>query len=198
MTPDQADSCLGLLVGGTPGWTSATDETLVIYHERFRKLDDVELAQEAVNAIIDTWTNPGRPPWATVRGAYDQAMRRKVMDMPALAPVTTGAIPPSEGRKFAAAAYAAECRKRDPLTDVHIRSGWRKAEPNWDYFDAIAGIFGADADEDERETRTGDRAPLGSATAVFAAETATQPLPDDLAQAARDLTDRMMGERDGD
>lgn len=139
MTHREAEIILGTLVGGTGGWNSASDETLTIYTEQISTLHDFDIAMRAVEQIIRTWTEPRRPPVAHLFDQYRVEQRRQIMDTPAISGPPSRIVSVTEGRQIAARAYAAECRRRDPDTDVHIRSGFRSNEPNPDFLDRIIG-----------------------------------------------------------
>lgn len=123
MNNHDAQIALGTLIGGTGGWGQATEQTLTIYEHNFRTLNDKDCAMAAVQDIIDTWTEARRPPWATVLTAYRSRWRDAALARPAL-PSGDRAIPPSEGRKFAAMGYEAECKLQGK-------------EPNWPLFHSI-------------------------------------------------------------
>jgi len=141
MTHAEAEQLLGILVGGTSGWTSAADETFQVYTNQMSTLRDVELAAEAVEQLIRTWTDARRPSVAAIFSAYRDCARRHEMDRPALPPVH-GRIPPlDEGRRIAAQAYANECAAR-PVDDALVASGWRSHEPSSRTVDSLLGIIG--------------------------------------------------------
>lgn len=139
MTHDQAERILGLLVGGTPGWNSASDETFAIYTNQIGTLHDADIALAAVEHIIQTHPGPARPTVAQVFSEYRTEARRRTMNAPTLPPAPTRIVSVREGRQIAARAYANQCRSRDPETDVHIRSGFRSNEPAPDFLDAMLG-----------------------------------------------------------
>ena len=140
MTHREAEIILGLLIGGTGGWNTATDETLMIYTEQISTLHDPHIAKRAVEQIIRTWTEARRPPIAEVFAAYRNEQRREAMATPAIEGTPSRIVTIAEGRQIAARAYAAECRRRNPDTDVHIQSGFRSNEPNPEFLDRLLGI----------------------------------------------------------
>lgn len=134
MTSEEALTLLGLLVGATTGWDHAADSTFDEYQRQFEMLDSAAAGHAAVQAVVKTWDRPVRPPWAAVYREYLAACRREIMDHKQL-PGTDGLIvSPAEGRQIAARAYAAHCR----------RVG---REPNWAYFDRMAGVTKRSPDE---------------------------------------------------
>lgn len=139
MTHNEAERILGLLVGGTPGWNSAPDETFTVYSNQISTLHDVTIALAAVETIIRTHPGPARPTVAQLFNEYRTEARRRAMDAPALPSPSTNIVTIREGRAIAARAYAAQCRSRDPETDVHILSGWRSNEPSSAFLDAMLG-----------------------------------------------------------
>jgi hypothetical protein len=211
MNHTDAEHCMGLLVGGTGGWNSATDETFVIYTRNFQRLADKRMAEKAVERIIDTWTDSRRPPWATVLSTYREINRRDIIDFPTLEP-TRGreTIPFAEGRKIAASAYAGECARQG-------------REPRWDFFDKFAGLAAHDPAEAAAPYMpvpapvATEAAPerLKARVAVIEHPTDADWLGDDvedagpsaaewaeydtpgnpIAEAAREVTDRLLGDR---
>jgi hypothetical protein len=121
MNINDAEGCLGMLVAGTGGWTSVTDETLAIYTRNFRQLDDRDTAVQAVNTIISTWSEMRRPPWVVVADAYRSEVRRKMMSAPSLPAGDVETVPLSVGRRIAAEAYKRQCAEDG-------------REPSWQHF----------------------------------------------------------------
>ena len=130
MKIEEAEYCLGLLVGGTGGWNSATDETLAIYLTAIQQLEDPVICQSSVEEIVMTWSEQRRPPIAKVIELYRNESRRQLMDRPQLTGPQGATIDAKEGRKIAAAAYAKQCK-------IDGR------EPNWIRFDRLLGSAGA-------------------------------------------------------
>tara|TARA_R110001632_G_scaffold55829_3_gene136586 strand:- start:464 stop:907 length:444 start_codon:yes stop_codon:yes gene_type:complete len=139
MTTDIAARLVGMLVVTTTGWTdTTTDATVDLIIQRW---PSAEAGHIAVNQTIESWDRQGRPPWAVLNNAYRDAVRRIAMTAPALDTADARAFTSvSTGRKLAARAYAAECARRDPETDVLILSGFRSNEPNPDRLDWLLGI----------------------------------------------------------
>jgi hypothetical protein len=147
MTEDHATKLISLLVSATTGWNDdAVDLTIEMMTRRWT---DYDIAKEATMLVIDTWDKQSRPPWAVLNNAYRIQYRRNIMNAPALTEDTYGGpvVSNAEGRKIAAQAYTRECQKRTP-DDVHVKSGFRTIEPNWDWFDRIAGLS-KHSDEDD-------------------------------------------------
>jgi hypothetical protein len=141
MTHDHAQQILGILVGGTGGWNSASDETLAIYAEQISTLEHFDIAAQAVYEIIGTWTDARRPPVAVVYAAYRSEARREAMTTPQLTGGSSQIITAAEGRRAAAFAYAKECAKRldsDPL----IVAGDRTNQPSESVIDSLLGSIG--------------------------------------------------------
>ena len=141
MNPSEAQSLLGLLIGGTPGWTNAPDETLIIYTTKLQGLNDTQTAHTAIMHLIDTWDQPRRPPVATLLATYQTIVRRNAMARPTLGAAPHTVLELDEGRRVAARAYAQECAAR-PHDDIHVMSGWRTTEPSPKTLDALLGIIG--------------------------------------------------------
>ena len=136
---ETASQLLGMLVVNQSGWTDdAVDGTIIMIEEKW---SDPEAAIEAIQAVVNSWTNQGRPPWAVLNDAYTVARRRRAMQAVQQQEITSGRpITVAEGRKVAARAYAKECRGRNPETDVHILSGFRTNEPNHRFVDRLLGF----------------------------------------------------------
>lgn len=144
MQEEIATELVSALVVNTTGWRDdAVDNLISMIADRWH---DERSAIEAINAVINTWTQQGRPTWAVLHRAYSDVRRRKAMEAPALTEGGTFCSV-SEGRAIAAAAYAVECRRRDPETDPHIRSGFRSNEPNPDWFESVLGVKYSVGDE---------------------------------------------------
>lgn len=146
MNDRDASDVMAVLVVATPGWTDdVVDAVLGMVADRW---DDPTAAHIAVQNVVDTWTGYGRPPWGTLHTAYQAAVRRAALARPALPPAPSRTVTISEGRRIAARAYAANCATRDPLTDPHIRSGWRTTEPNPEFLDRMLGLRPAWTDDE--------------------------------------------------
>jgi hypothetical protein len=139
ITEHEATGLVAMLVMNQSGWNDdAVEATCEMIVHRWTSYD---VADEAINAVVNTWTNQGRPPWGVLQDAYNAAKRRAILNYPALIAGTRGpVVDVRKGREIAAAAYAAECRRRNPDTDPLILSGFRTNEPNWDFFDKMAGL----------------------------------------------------------
>lgn len=143
ISEEDAAGLVGALVATTTGWNDdSVDATMVLIQQRWR---DIDVATEAVNGIVNTWTRPSRPSWGTLAEAYLNAQRRRAMSVPAITPGSDGLpLTIEQGRAVAARSYAAECRRRNPETDPHIRSGYRTNEPSQRVLDSLLGLIGAD------------------------------------------------------
>ena len=140
MISDQvATDCMALLVVTGTGWN---DQIVDVWVDMMAsRWSDPDAARTAVQQIADTHTGYGHPSWATVHTAYQAAVRRSVMERPALpAAPASRTLTMSEARQVVARAYAKQCGLRDPLTDVHIRSGFRTTEPNPVHLDRLLGF----------------------------------------------------------
>jgi hypothetical protein len=130
MNTESAARLVGLLIGATTGWSDDSHGSAAakLYIERIAdKWTDLVVAERAIDNIVRSWTKPSRPPWGALQREYDEQMRRAVMDRAAITPGLAGRqVPPSEGRKAAAAEYARDCKRRGK-------------EPNWTFFDRLAG-----------------------------------------------------------
>jgi hypothetical protein len=126
MNRNEAEGCLGMLMAGTGGWNSATDETLAIYTRNFQALDDCAVAVTAVDGIIATWAEMRRPPWPIVGDAYRAEHRRMMMAVPALPSGEGETVTLSAGRRIAAAAYERQCAEEG-------------REPSWPHFTKQVG-----------------------------------------------------------
>lgn len=130
MNRHDAEHILGTLVGGTAGWSNATDETFQLYTRHIEQLDDPTIARHAVDQIVATWDEQRRPPIAHVRTTYREHARRQALEQPTIRPyIEQIAVP--EGRKIAARAYTAECER-------HGR------QPNMLLLDAMLGLVPGD------------------------------------------------------
>lgn len=140
MTRDEAERLLGLLIGGTGGWNTAPDETLVFYTRAIAQFRDVDAAAAAVHDVCMTWTEARRPPIAEINRAYSAQMRRRSLEaVPELLPGPVGRIVPVEvGRQIAARAYADECARRDSDDPLVLR-GFRSHQPSARHLAAILG-----------------------------------------------------------
>lgn len=138
MTESECYEVLSPLIVETTGWDERSIESVVT---RMLSWSDQAAAVEAMTSVVDSWAEARRPPWAVLSGAYRDAARRRALTVPAIEPGADG-LPVSfaEGRRIAARAYKDECRRRDPATDVHIKSGFRSSEPNERFLDKMLGI----------------------------------------------------------
>jgi hypothetical protein len=127
------------LVVNTTGWNDDAVEAMISMMAS--RWDDERAGIEAVNSVVNSWTNMSRPTWGVMQDSYRNARRRELMEAPTSLPSSYGkTIPFHEGQRIAARTYSHECRSRDPETDVHIRSGFRKAEPNPKLLDKWLGL----------------------------------------------------------
>jgi len=146
MNDKDATDCMALLVVAINGYTDQHVDALCDLMAT--RWSDPDAARTAVTKVADTWTGYGRPPWGTLHTAYQAAVRRAALARPALPPAPSRTVTISEGRRIAARAYAANCATRDPLTDPHIRSGWRTTEPNPEFLDRMLGLRPAWTDDE--------------------------------------------------
>ena len=135
MNEAQAWELVTRLAIETNGWDDLKIEATA---KRLEGLADPYAAAQAIETVIETHDTPGRPPWASVRLAYNAAVRHKTMTAPTQ--IASGAtVSFAEGRQIAARAYARQCASR-PDDDTHIVSGFRTNEPNMVMFDRMLGL----------------------------------------------------------
>ena len=143
MTHTEAERLLGVLAGGTSGWSSAPDETFQVYLYQFGQMADTEAAFAAVTHIIETWGEARRPPVSAIRQAYQQILVRRAMERPALVSRSPEPVTLEQGRLIAARAYRDECAKR-PARDPHVLSGYRTTAPSARTLNALLGSIGSE------------------------------------------------------
>ena len=149
MNDKDATDCMALLVVTGTGWN---DQTVDVWVDMMAsRWSDHDAARTAVQQVADTHTGYGHPSWATVHNAYQAAVRRAVMSRPALPQAPSRTLTMSEAREVVARAYAKQCGLRDPLTDPHIRSGWRTTEPNPEFLDRMLGLRPAWTDDETND-----------------------------------------------
>jgi len=141
VTHTEAERLLGILIGGTSGWTNAADESLTIYLNQLCRLADAQSAYTAIDRIIQTWGEARRPPVALILSEYQTVMRRPALDRVALIPSLRALPSFTAGRQIAARNYHDEATTRTP-DDIHVMSGWRKQAPSPRILDALLGIIG--------------------------------------------------------
>jgi hypothetical protein len=141
LTEKQAVTLMGKLVTMTTGWND--DAVDVMVDQMMRQWHDDAAASEAVDAVLASWTQTSRPPWGVLAAAYRDAVRRSAMAPRSLPAASEGSfVTIEQGRQIAAHAYAKECARRNPLTDVHTLSGYRSAEPNFKILDGMLKLLG--------------------------------------------------------
>ena len=141
MTHTEAERLLGILIGGTSGWTNAPDETLSIFLSQLCRLADAQSAYTAIDRIVQTWGEARRPPVALILAEYQTVMRRHALEQVALNPAPSHIPTLTAGRQIAARNYHDEATSR-PDDDIHVLSGWRKTGPSPRTLDALLGIIG--------------------------------------------------------
>ena len=126
-----ATNLVAELVLNTTGWT---DETIDATHTNIvTRWADTGAANEAVRHIVNTWTRSSRPTWAILHGAYNDAVRRRALNRPAISAGPSGRIlSPAEGRAIVVQKVA-EVRRLRGLPDDH---------PHAIDIDTILGLIG--------------------------------------------------------
>ena len=111
-----------MLVFNQSGWNDdSVDATCEMIAQRW---DDPDVAEEAVNAVVNTWTGMGRPAWGVLQQAYDAAKRRAILNYPALIggrtdrPSTSNAAVRSPPRRTPRSAHVAT---RTPTSTSAVR-----------------------------------------------------------------------------
>jgi hypothetical protein len=128
MTENESWELIGTLAVEMSGWDEHNIEATRVRIQNWASQPD---GLAAVTEVINTYSSPGKPPFAVLQGAYNASRRRTAMNAPpppALPP--GGTVTFAQGRAIAARSYALECSRRDPLTDVEILAGRRKNEAN--------------------------------------------------------------------
>lgn len=124
MGDEKAARIIGLLVGGTTGWT---DDAVLAYVTEIRTHSDPDAMLAAVRQIMRTWTEARRPPLALILEGYRSELARR--QPPPERTISGRRVPPSEGIEIARRAYEAECRREG-------------REPNHRLFDRLATSIG--------------------------------------------------------
>lgn len=84
MKMSDAEHCLGLLIGGTPGpWN---EDVVDVWLDKFAALDDADALHRVCSDLIDGWTERYRPAMGEVIEAYHA---RRALRMRELLPSTT-------------------------------------------------------------------------------------------------------------
>lgn len=122
MKREHATIIVGHLVAATTGWT---DEAVVAYVAEIERLEHVEIAGEAAQETIRTWTETRRPPIAVVLNNYRQRLARR--ELPALNRANSRHVPLVEGIEIARAAYERECRLHGRKPDSGKFDRWLRA-----------------------------------------------------------------------
>jgi hypothetical protein len=123
MTEDDANRCLGHVIGVGFGWT---DEVVESYIEALMKFPRVDLMERVAEQLALEWDRPSRIPMGKFTEGYKALQRQEAMDSP---PALTegGAIPSvKRGREIAANAYVQECKQQG-------------RDPDWDFVDKLIG-----------------------------------------------------------
>ena len=74
MIADRSLEVLAPLVAMTQGWD---DASVGMWSDMVGKLESVPAAMDATHAVLNTWKDPGRPPWALWLGEYERARGRR-------------------------------------------------------------------------------------------------------------------------
>jgi len=144
MTEDEAYNVMSSLVVGFSGWTEPKMELWV---QQLQSLGDTEAAMVAANDLLQTHTNPGVPPWAVFKQAYDGRRRaleehrsesRRALEESSLSKTRYPSF--EEGVEIAWDAYQDECRLRGKA-------------PNREYFDSILSGMNRQARREARQKR---------------------------------------------
>lgn len=122
MNRDQAERCVGFLIGRTTGWT---DDSVAAYVDDLTELTDPEVAAWACRFIARTWSEARRPPLGLILDTYRSEMGRRDLYRPAI--VEGGIIEPLVGVEVARQAYAAECRHQGRPANMAIFDAWMAA-----------------------------------------------------------------------
>jgi len=141
MTGDEAARVASMLVASTTGWNDDAVDALLLNMEH--TWNDAELAHQAIEHVVNSWTALSRPPWGVLADAYRQFARRRALEAAALEAGDSQKVVSFErGRAIVAFKYAEACGRRDPNTDVHILSGFRSTEPNQKIIDGFLNGIG--------------------------------------------------------
>lgn len=110
LTERQSVELIAALVMTTTGWNDdSVDGTVEMMT---RQWSDELAAVDAINEVIQTWTERTRPPWAVLALAYRNAVQRRALSAPAL-PASVGQIVPfDEGIKIAYRSYCKEVKRQ--------------------------------------------------------------------------------------
>ncbi len=110
LTERQAVEHIARLVLATTGWTDETSDATVDMMQR--QWHDDDAAAEAINDVVESWVEVGRPPWAVLAQAYRRAIQRRAMNTLTISEASWTAIPWDQGMKVAYQFYCKEVRSQ--------------------------------------------------------------------------------------
>lgn len=121
-TDDRIMFGLSLVVGGTGGKDSWTEESVRIYHQQFASINDPAAFVKACEAVVATWDQTAKPPAKFIHEAYKAEIARRHLDEVVPAQIEEGGrdIPEwRDGVEIARRAYYAECLRRGKEPNDH-------------------------------------------------------------------------------